>query len=158
MQKLIEQLRGEGFEGFVTVSQLTNNPDMVRADGGVYLVLYGGDEMPEFREVGTGGHFKDKDPNVAIEDLKLNWVAGERILYIGKAESLRRRLRQYMKFGNGEDVGHWGGRLIWQIADAQNLTVCWKHTDENPREVEKRMIAEFKNGHNGLRPFANLQG
>ena len=32
-----------------------------------------------------------------------------------------------------------------------------KTTNENPRDIEKRMIAEFKAKHNGRRPLANLK-
>ena len=32
-----------------------------------------------------------------------------------------------------------------------------KVTGENPRDVEERIIADFKARHNGQRPFANLQ-
>lgn len=64
-----------------------------------------------------------------------------------------------MQFGQGEPIGHWGGRLIWQLKDAKDLIVCWKvlGKDEEPREVEKEMIQAFKKGHDGKRPFANLQ-
>ena len=63
-----------------------------------------------------------------------------------------------MCFGQGKPVGHWGGRLIWQLEDAKDLIVCWKVLEkEEPREEEKKMIQAFKKQHEGKRPFANLQ-
>lgn len=50
-----------------------------------------------------------------------------------------------MCFGQGKPVGYWGGRLIWQLEDAKNLIVCRKVLEkEEPRDVEKGMIQEFK--------------
>jgi hypothetical protein len=112
---------------------------------------------------GTGGHFKGQDPNVSLSELKDNWVEGTPVIYIGKAggagntATLNKRLGQYLRFGQGANVGHWGGRYIWQLADSRDLIVCWKTlTDDDPREVEHQMIAEFKATHAGKRPFANL--
>ena len=62
-----------------------------------------------------------------------------------------------MRFGKGCSVGHWGGRLIWQLKDADDLVVCWKKTEEDPRGAEKKMIKDFKEQHNGRRPYANLK-
>lgn len=63
-----------------------------------------------------------------------------------------------MSFGQGKPVDHWGSRLIWQLEDAKNLIVCRKVLEkEEPRDVEKGMIQEFKKQHKGKRPFANLQ-
>lgn len=80
------------------------------------------------------------------------------MIYIGKAAVLRDRLRGYMRFGEGKPAPHWGGRYIWQLADAKSLLVCWKATpDEAPRLVERRLIQEFCAQY-GKRPFANLSG
>jgi hypothetical protein len=44
-----------------------------------------------------------------------NWVDGAEVVYIGKADQLKRRLTQFADFGGGKPIGHWGGRLIWQL-------------------------------------------
>ena len=62
--------------------------------------------------------------------------------------------------GAGEPVGHWGGRLIWQLADSGGLCVAW-HTiswSEDARAYEKRLLAQFAARYRGVRPFANLTG
>ena len=58
-------------------------------------------------------------------------------------------------FGAGKTVGHWGGRLIWQLADADQLIVAWKETPGRvPRQVEAELIRLFRQQY-GKPPFAN---
>jgi hypothetical protein len=88
-------------------------------------------------------------------------VDGALVLNIGKAgpgkATLRSRLKQYIRFGQGEAVGHRGGRYIWQLAHSDDLLVCWKVTpDDVPRTVEKMLIEEFETVY-GRPPFANLK-
>lgn len=87
-----------------------------------------------------------------------------RIVYIGQSGSgssgtLKNRIRQMLRFGRGARVDHWGGRLVWQLRDAEQLQVCWKEirTGE-PKVVETQWIQTFKSLYDGKRPFANLQG
>lgn len=159
-----EYLLAQGFGGFKTVGELMDGlKTAVPAQKGVYVVLRESVSAPQFLTKGTGGFFKGKDPNVPLAELEANWVTDTPILYIGKAggtdssATLQKRLCQYLRFGQGANVGHWGGRYIWQLADSRDLVVCWKglFTDE-PREVEQQMIADFKAAHAGKRPFANL--
>lgn len=155
-------LQQNGFSGFVAVGQLKKRIDVVPAEQGVYAVLYAAGKEPEFVQRGTGGFFRG-DPNVPVSELKANWVNGADIIYIGKAggegvkATLRSRLSQYMKFGSGKPVGHKGGRYIWQLADADNLVVCWKVLNTDPRDYERQMISDFKAAYAGNRPFANLK-
>ena len=157
--------RNLGFEGFKLVRELMQDITIVPKKKGIYLVLCPDEKSPVFVEKGTGGFFKEKDPNVSIQELEENWIEGESILYIGKAggntskATLQSRIAQYMRFGQGKPVGHWGGRLIWQLKDAKDLLVCWKvlKQEEEPREEERKMIESFKEEHEGKRPFANLQ-
>ena len=153
----IEELKKECYQGFKTIHELSEDAGCVMTDQGVYLVLRLADGEPEFINPGTCGHFKNREPNVPISKLEEKWVGDTNILYIGKAKSLRKRLSQYMRIGQGEKVGHWGGRYIWQLKDAQDLVVCWKKTTEDPRSVEREMIQNFKKEHQGRRPFANLR-
>lgn len=164
MTKDEENLKSMGFIGFKTMRELMSNPSLITNKKGVYVVSYKGDNPPKFLNEGTGGFFKGKDPNVSISELEDNWVDGTSIVYIGKAGgagssvTLLSRLKQYLRFGQGANVGHWGGRYIWQIANSKDLIVCWKPLDDaEPREIEHQMIEEFKAAHHGLRPFANLQ-
>lgn len=164
--RTIDDLKKAGFKGFCSVEDLRDDLSGIPAVAGVYMVVYQGDVMPEFLENGTGGLKRKKDksgklkiinPNVPVSELKSNWVGGTCVVYIGKATILSKRISQYLKFGNGKSIGHWGGRLIWQIKDSKDLQICWKPVDADPREEEVRLIADFKRQYGGKRPFANLQ-
>lgn len=150
-------IRASGFEGFCTTAHLIESrcAEISRAPG-IYLVLREHAGPARFLDRSPAGHFKGKDPTEALETLERNWVPNTPVLYIGKANSLRRRLREYMRYGDGEPVAHQGGRLIWQLEDSRELVVCWREHPE-PRETEKALIARFKAEH-GSRPFANLTG
>ena len=106
----IDDLKAAGFEGFIPVAQLQTDSTAIPRTAGVYMVVYTEGNMPEFLSRGTGGFFKGKDPNVSITELGTNWVKNTCVVYIGKAgTTLRKRLNQYLKFGNGQNIGHWGG-------------------------------------------------
>jgi hypothetical protein len=138
----------------VTFAELRGRlSDIDRVDG-VYVVLRKVG-APTFRAANPGGRFKGRDPSVSEEALTSNWVDDASVVYIGKANDLRRRLREFMRFGSGEPIGHWGGRLIWQLADSESLLVGWKETPgQVARDVETAMITAFRAAW-GKPPFAN---
>jgi hypothetical protein len=151
-----QALRSAGFSGWVTFAALGSElPKEVPPSGGVYVVYREGRAPAEYLDANPGGRFKGRDPSVDSEALRENWVEGAEVVYIGKADNLRRRLREYRRFGQGAPIGHWGGRLIWQLADSGELLVAWKETPgEVPREVETRLIGDFRAAF-GKPPFAN---
>lgn len=127
---------------------------------GVYVVVRTSVSAPVFLECGSGGYFKGRNPNVEIPVLEKKWIGSEAVVYIGKAgTSLRRRINDYLRFGAGRNVGHWGGRYIWQLADHENLLFCWKILSgaDEAASVEEQMIIEFSMNHYGQLPFANLK-
>ncbi len=151
-----------GFSGFKTVEQLWNGLSDLPNERGIYIILNPDCTMKQFMVKGVGGYFKDKDPNISLSDLNSKWVDGCSILYIGQAggngssATLRKRIKQYLNFGQGKPVGHYGGRLIWQLAHYKNLIVAWKITpNSDPREEEKLLMKDFYNFYGRL-PFANL--
>src|SRR4051812_4342723 len=147
-------LETEGFVGWAPF-QAMKAKDKVPNSGGVYVVIRGQTEPPEFLQASVGGWFKGKDPTVTPDALETNWVDGAEVVYIGKADQLRRRLRQFADFGSGKPIGHWGGRLIWQLAECETLLVAWRETPgQVPRDVETEMIEDFRNAF-GKTPFAN---
>jgi hypothetical protein len=152
----IDGIKKAGFKGFKSMKELFQDSSMLPDSNGVYLVLHLDTKEPEFLTVGTGGHFKGKNPNVSLAALKSNWVNNTIVVNIGKATSLKSRLRQYFSFGQGKNIGHYGGRLIWQLKNSRDLVVCWKVISINdPREYEAELIREFVSIYN-KRPFANL--
>lgn len=133
---------------------------------GVYLIVFQRSSRPIFLKTGTGGWYKEKDPNICIERLEQNWVSfktGEdRILYIGKAgrnhgnSTIKSRIHLYMRFGKRLPVAHWGGRYIWQMNNSNKLEVYYRE-DIDPRGLEQELIRDFRENHNGRLPFANLR-
>ncbi len=162
--KSVPALRRLGFEGFLTVKELRHaQPSPVPAEPGVYLLLRTLAAAPEFLVEGTGGRFKNKDPNVSLDRLREEWVEGALIVYVGQSGSrskgtLARRVDQMIRFGQAARVAHWGGRLIWQLEDSDRLVVCWQTIEKrDPRDVERALIKSFQTMHGGNRPFANLR-
>lgn len=129
----MNDIRSEGFDGFVTVRRLRANPDLAPDRRGVYLVIAPDGFTAKFLHKGSGGFYR-RDPNRPVDVIKTHWVDGAIVLNIGKAGkigsavTLRDRLRAYMRFGSGEGVSHYGGHHIWQLANSDDLVICWKAT------------------------------
>lgn len=150
-----------GFVGWRSWSALRSGAFAVLPNApGSYVIYRDSSAPPALVEPGSGGHFKGRNPNVAVTTLTEKWVPNARTVYIGKATVLRSRLRAYANFGNSRPVGHWGGRYIWQLLDAQDLQVAWRAlaTPELARQDEVALLARFQAQHGGQRPFANLTG
>ena len=146
-------LERAGFTGWVPLSRAGDSG--CPPTGGIYVIAYSGAEPVDFPQRSRGGWFKGRDPAVSRDALVANWVAGAEVVYIGKADQLKRRLRQFADFGAGKPVGHWGGRLIWQLPHTDLLQVAWKETPGRPPvEAEAELIAEFRKAY-GKPPFAN---
>ena len=158
----LEAIKNSGFKGYKTIAELKSDASLIPKSKGVYLVLRPNDKEVEFIVKGTGGYFKDKNPNVTITELEKNWNTDAQIIYIGKAggsstnATLNSRLKQYLNFGQGKKVGHWGGRYIWQIKNVNEYIICWKELpNDEPRNIEIELVNLFKQKFNRL-PFANL--
>jgi len=158
----IDDIKKAGFTGFKKMSELFIDSSSIPKIKGVYLVLNPNFKKAEYLQIGTGGHFKGKNPNITLDELKSNWVDNSLVVYIGKAGSetsnatLHSRLKQYFGFGQGKNIGHWGGRLIWQLKNSADLIVCWKSLpNDDPRTFENQLIRKFVSEFS-KRPFANL--
>jgi hypothetical protein len=149
-----------GFKGFVTFAELREGGiEKVPHVGGIYVVLREAEDGPVFLDQSVGGRFKGKDPTVEIPILQARWIDTAACLYIGKANDLRRRLREYMRFGSGHRIGHWGGRYIWQVEGSEDLIVAWKETGKNsPRQADMDLLLAFGEVFDDRLPFANLVG
>lgn len=151
-------LRADGFVGFATFEalrqgELAQVPDCP----GAYVVLREKDDPPDYLERSIGGWFKGEDPTVRMSVLESKWLPGCHVVYIGKAKSLTTRIGQYMKFGLGRNIGHRGGRYIWQLSDSAALVVAWKPCAEGETHAgaEAALVRRFKEEYGAL-PFANI--
>lgn len=153
-----------GFAGFISVEDLWNRGcQSVPITKGIYAVLRDDLTPPTFLATSGGGHFKGDDPSVTISELEANWVSDAYVLYIGQAgggqsnNALRDRVTSLVRFANGKAVGHWGGRLLWQVEGSQGFLVAWKvNESDDPRDQEAILIEAFRQLYGRL-PFANLK-
>lgn len=159
----IESIKNSGFEGFAKIGDIQHDMSKIPNDKGIYLIIWSNSAKPKFVVQGTGGYFKSKNPNVLLAELENNWVDNTQVIYIGKAggegvkSTLKSRINEYLKFGQGKAIGHQGGRFIWQIENNQDLIVCWKTLkDDEPSDMEKDLIKDFIAQYGKL-PFANLK-
>jgi hypothetical protein len=152
-------LRQRGFDGFVTVADLREEITQVPSLQGVYAALRNADASPTFLERSPASWFKGKDPTVSQVELTRQWVPGAQTLYIGSADNLRGRLGLLIEFsdaGRTRSVFHWGGRLLWQLADSDGLVVAWRVESKGIGSIERDLVTEFKDTFDRL-PFANLR-
>lgn len=152
-------LSEQGFRGFVPVSDLQENSLQIPSIMGIYTVLRTSATPPNFLERSPASWFKSKDPTVPVSRLTDEWVPGAEVLYIGSGDSLRDRVGLLIEFsdaGRSKSVFHWGGRLLWQLADSENLVVAWKATPQGIGREERDLVLEFKEAFEML-PFANLK-
>ena len=155
-------LKLRGFQGFKTFREL----DLldVPADPGVYAVVRDPDSVHVVLERSVGGRFKQKDPTGDPNLLRERLKCDAQTLYIGKADAgssgkrgLRKRIGEFVRFGQGEPVGHWGGRYIWQLSDSQDLRIAWLPvTDGSAKKAEVVLFDEFYANYTQL-PFANFR-
>ena len=155
-------LQAMGFEGFVSVRDLRR--DDCRAlprENGVYVLVREREGEPRFNLRGTAAFWRGQNPNVKVEELAEKWVPGALVMYVGRAAGtgvrgkLQQRVKRMLRFGEGKNVAHWGGRHVWQLADAYELKVAWKACKDAVRQ-EVAMLNAFAAKHDAL-PFANLR-
>jgi len=146
------------FTGFSRVGSWKDWIGTVPSDPGVYVVVCHQGQRPAFLASSAGGHFKQRDPTATKERLEREWIHEAEVLYVGKANLLRRRIDQLMRFSEGKPVGHWGGRFLWQVKGHEEFEVAWLTTlGAKPVEVEAGLLDDFR-AEFGQMPFANIQG
>ena len=146
-------LEASGFIGWLAFPD-AGASSAIPAKGGVYVVSYSGRSPVAFLPSNPARWRDGKDPTVPLSNLNANWIDAE-VVYIGKGEQLCRRIRQFARYGDGKATNHAGGRLIWQLAEPDQLRISWKETpDRVPAEVEAELIASFRQQHEKP-PFAN---
>lgn len=140
-------LAAVGFEGFRPLVSIEAHG--VTSGKGIYAVLRPYPDAPcRFGLTNPLGAYPP-------EDLERRWILGAPIVYIGKAGGAGGLKQRIVPYGR-KSSSHSGGRSVWQLADADDLLICWTETPGmDPRRVEKDYLQDFKRVH-GAQPFANL--
>lgn len=152
------ELYERGFRGFKSVEKLWQGRfNSVPAPPGVYLTFWPFKSRAAFLLASPAFCMNGNDPTVDVDILENRWERGCPTLYIGKGSNLKRRLFEFVAFGKGFPVRHWGGRYVWQLARSRDLIICWMETPEaDPRVVEMELINQYEEEFGHL-PFANLR-
>jgi hypothetical protein len=162
----IESLRAYGFEGFVP---LEHWDESLALDGngsdveGVYVVVRESTLVPTFLEE---DHRKPRPRLWSADAAASRWVPRVQVLYFGKGplrsskakrrHGLARRVSELQKHGYRGGANHYGGKLLWQIDDADALLIAWKPLAQGESAaIESGLIRGFDRIM-GRQPFANV--
>jgi hypothetical protein len=118
-------------------------------------------EAVKFRQSSPAGRYRGIDPTQSTEFLRTRWIEGAEVLYIGKTDvTLRDRISRLLRFGAGKPIAGYGGRLVWQLADADDLAFAWRELGRNanlrPADLKRSLIVEFRHQNGDRPPFANI--
>lgn len=132
--------------------------DAIPSVEGVYVVMRDVKSAPVFLVSCPVPFHNGRSLAYSLSQLQARWLQVASIIYVGKSENLRSRIRAYCQFGEGKPRAHSGGRSIWQLADAKDLVIGWKTTTLcDPALEETRLLEQFKMTNGGRRPFANVR-
>jgi hypothetical protein len=150
-------LEEQGFQGWIPLLGAERSVKLPSSPG-VYAVSYEGECPVSWPTQSRGGWHKARNPAVPVARLANEWVDGTDILYIGKTDrTLEKRIGEFARFGAGQPVAHWGGRLVWQLPDAGCLMIGWRESKlGEASQDERKLLSDFLTVHGRL-PFANLR-
>lgn len=174
---LQESLRARGRIGTIFMSELVDNPEeknnilsKVPETEGFYEVTVKKEDMDKikfdrYRTVNgktfcpvAGHQIYLKAPSFLQSKYEAN---NSEVLYVGKADNLRRRISQLVNMAFG-GTGHRGGLDLWAIQDYEKyLQIEWSRLGDfcnSPEDAERNILNEFKKKHNGNLPVANRKG
>lgn len=127
---------------------------------GVYLVY-----LPKGKDVrfsdSCGAAIHGSPSPVSVLDKKwegINHQTSTDILYVGKADCLRKRIREFARFGAGKAKNHAGGEWLWQVQAVRSTgirIICCPPGKEVP--FEKWVLDSFRAEHRDW-PLANRKG
>ncbi len=158
----IEDIKAGGFEGFSTVSELVASSfGHIPSEVGVYMALWPFSGRPRFLERGPVEIYKGGPGYYPVSRLEDEWVDDALVVYIGKTEAkkgLRGRIRAYLRWRRGQ-LGHSGGKAVWQIDGNEGLVFCWRAgkviNGETPYNTETALMKRIADKY-GRVPFANM--
>lgn len=127
---------------------------------GIYLVLWSLNEPPQFsKETRKATYTNPLDPKKLQEKwIRICAYSPTDIIYIGKADSLRRRVRALARFGIGRAKNHRGGEWIWQISRIITASVMVQSCPiSKQNSFENSLLEKFYKEHHEF-PIGNRKG
>lgn len=124
---------------------------------GIYAIYLRTNTQPTFIDVIDNPNLTNP---VSCEFLMNKWLYINKnnktdIVYIGKGNSLKERIRQLIRFGHGKRNKHLGGEWLWQINNIEDLRLLTSSCPFNEeRGYERWLLDEFTKSHNEL-PLCN---
>ena len=166
MKYSIEDLREYGFVGFVPLKDWDESRvvGVTQSEGeGVYVVVRDATDVPIFLDE---HHRKPRPKRWSAAAAADRWVPGVQVLYFGKGplrsstakrrKGLACRVGELQRHGYRGGANHYGGKLLWQIDDADALLIAWKPLAEGESAaIESGRIRGFDRIM-GRQPFANV--
>ena len=155
----IDGLRQYGFVGFVPFRTWDRSMVGTQDAEGVYAIVRSG-KLPTFLDEDGS---KPRSRSWSRAEVAARWVSGAEIVYIGQAplrtnqrDGVAKRLDEFHSHGYRTGKSHYGGRLLWQLSDSDDLVVAWKMVPVGMAGlIESGLILGFVEEY-GRRPFANV--
>ena len=127
---------------------------------GIYVVYWTTDTSPEFMDDAGKAMFATptNSPHLRMKWDKIQSAIPTDIIYFGKADNIRRRVRLLIRFGVGKANNHQGGEWIWQIREIASAEVLVQSCPSGKQlAFENWLLYTFYADHNDY-PLANRKG
>jgi len=146
-----------------SIQELLNRTDLIRAawtdlidSTGAYVVYVNAPDKISFASDSGAAIHATITPTALLETRwKLCQRKGTDILYIGKAQSIKKRIRQLIRFGAGLARNHVGGQSLWQVRPVKDLFIAsFTCPSEREQGFENELLRRFHDDH-GTYPVCN---
>ena len=143
-----------------TVKNVFEHPEILPETKGIYIYTVPDDNSKiEFSDTTTAKEtFEGRSLLFPKDELKNKFSRGDKkILYIGKAENLRKRTKQRAKYSKEKfkDIRARGGRALFQIKNWESIGLNFYYYEiEECEALEKALLSLYEMQY-GVLPVAN---
>lgn len=133
--------------------------DLPRGSG-IYIVFMPKGIHPQFQQTTGNAIYCNPTPIAVLEEKwkSINRKVKTDIVYIGKADDLKSRVRSLARFGAGKARNHKGGEWMWQISNLNQAKIRIITCPPGKQiPFEKWLLDTFYSQH-GNWPLANREG
>jgi hypothetical protein len=142
------EFRADGLtEAIYSIAVLASWIDLPDSPG-IYVVYWAQSLAPEF-QVSAGKAISANCARPSYLEQKWQFTcqkAATDIIYIGKGDNLRRRIRLLARFGVGKANNHAGGEWIWQIQEIETARLLVQTCPPGQQQGFENWLLEFHGG------------